>query len=208
MYENFDNCLSPFEFSNTASLQMQDFAPVQGWRLPCEGCAAKEIGRDPDMKILLLLLAASTAFANDWGSIQRIPAGRKIEVIERDGTRLQGPFVSSTEEVLVIEEKSGTRSLSRAAIRQVRVFDAGRRVRRGLLLMLIGAAAGAAAGAAICPSCSNEGNGTKFVAPGLAIGAGIGALGFLSSPYKTIYKVSRLTKLTAPVTRFPVSPTG
>jgi hypothetical protein len=155
------------------------------------------------MKILLLLLAASTAFANDWGSIQRIPAGRKIEVIERDGTRLQGPF-----EVLVIEEKSGTRSLSRAAIRQVRVFDAGRRVRRGLLLMLIGAAAGAAAGAAICPSCSNEGNGTKFVAPGLAIGAGIGALGFLSSPYKTIYKVSRLTRLTAPVTRFPVSPTG
>ena len=160
------------------------------------------------MKILLLLLAASTAFANDWSSIQRIPAGRKIEVIERDGTRLQGAFVSSTEEVLVIEEKSGTRSLSRAAIRQVRVFDAGRRVRRGLLLMLIGAAAGAAAGAAICPSCSNEGNGTKFVAPGLAIGAGIGALGFLSSPYKTIYKASRLTKLTAPVTRFPVSPTG
>ena len=155
------------------------------------------------MKILLLLLAASTAFANDWGSIQRIPAGRKIEVIERDGTRLQGPF-----EVLVIEEKSGMRSLSRAAIRQVRVFDAGRRVRRGLLWMFVGAAAGAAGGAAICPSCSNEGNGAKFVAPGLAIGAGIGALGFLSSPYKTIYKASRLTKLTAPVTRFPVSPTG
>ena len=30
MYENFDNCLSPFEFSNTASLRMQDFAPVSG----------------------------------------------------------------------------------------------------------------------------------------------------------------------------------
>lgn len=143
------------------------------------------------MKILLLLLAASTAFANDWDSIQRIPADQKIEVTERDGTRLRGTFVSSTQEALVIEENSGVRSLPRVAIREVRIFDSGRRVRRGLLWMLVGAAAGAAGGAAICPSCANEGNGAKFVVPGLAIGAGVGALGFLSSPYKTIYKSAR-----------------
>ncbi len=140
------------------------------------------------MKILLLLLAASTAFANDWDLIQRIPADRKIEVTEQDGTRLKGTFVSSTGEALVIQENSGTRSLPRAGIRQVRIYDSSRRVRRGLLWMLVGGAAGAVGGAAICPSCPNEGNGAKFVAPGLAIGAGIGALGFLSSPYKTIYK--------------------
>jgi hypothetical protein len=140
------------------------------------------------MKILLLLLAAAAAFAGDWDSVPKAAAGRRIEVVERDGTRTKGDFVSLTQDALVIDERAGMRSLPRAGIRQVRVFDSGRRVRKGLLWMLVGGAVGAAAGGAICPSCPNEGDGSRFTGPGLAIGAGIGALGFLSSPYQTIYK--------------------
>lgn len=54
--------------------------------------------------------------------------------------------------------------------------------------MGIGVGVGAGLGVAICPYCANEGHGAKFVAPGAAIGGGIGALGFLSSPYRTVYK--------------------
>ena len=47
--------------------------------------------------------------------------------------------------------------------------------------------AGSGAGFAACPGCANEGAGYKYVGPGVAAGAAIGALGFLSSPYRTIY---------------------
>jgi hypothetical protein len=103
--------------------------------------------------------------------------------MELDGSRMRGILISLTGEALVIDEKSGERSLPRAMIRQVRVFDSARRVRWGILWMLVGGGAGAAGGAAICPSCQNEGHAGKFIGPGVAIGAGIGALGFLSQNY-------------------------
>ena len=43
-------------------------------------------------------------------------------------------------------------------------------------------------GVAVCPGCANEGHGGKYVGPGVAAGAAVGALGFLTSPWRTIYK--------------------
>jgi hypothetical protein len=131
---------------------------------------------------------ASAAFAAEWEAIQRIPVDHKIEITTRDGTRTRVAFVSATGEAIVVREKSGGRSIARAEIRQVRVADPARRVRNGLIWTAVGAGAGAAIGAAICPYCPNEGHGYKFVGPGVAIGAGIGALGFLPAPYRTVYK--------------------
>jgi hypothetical protein len=135
------------------------------------------------LKPLLLLLAASAAFGAGRDALRRIPADRNIEITTRDGTRMRAPFVSLAGDVLAFRETSGERSLTRAEIRQVQVFDPGR-VRKGLFWTAIGAAAGAAA----CPSCRNEGHGDKFAGPGAAIGAAFGALGFRSSPYRTVYK--------------------
>jgi len=140
------------------------------------------------LKLLLLLLAASAAFSAGWDALQRIPANRKIEIITRDGKLTRADFLSVAGDVLAFRETSGERSLTRAEIRQVRVFDPGRRIRKGLIWTAVGAAAGAGAGVAACPYCPNEGHGSPYVGPGAAIGAGIGALGFLSSPYKTAYK--------------------
>jgi len=140
------------------------------------------------LKLLLLLLAASATFGAEWDAIQRIPADRKIEIATPDGKHTRANFVPAAGEVLAFREKSGERSLTRAEVRQVRVFDPGRRARKGLLWMALGAGAGGAIGAAACPYCPNEGHGYRFVAPGVALGAGIGALGFLSSPYRTVYR--------------------
>jgi transposase len=74
-------------------------------------------------------------------------------------------------------------------VRELRVFDPGRKTHRGLLWTLIGAGAGAGASLAACIDCQGEGRAmTKYVPLGVAVGAAIGALGFLSSPYRTEYK--------------------
>jgi len=141
------------------------------------------------MKLLFLLLAAGAAFAAGWEAVQRIPPDQKIEVTTRNGTSTRTVFVSATADAIVVREKSGERSIARAEIRQVRVADPARRVRNGLIWTAVGAGVGAAIRAAICPSCPNEGHGYKFVGPGVAIGAGAGALGFLPAPYRTVYKI-------------------
>lgn len=140
------------------------------------------------MKLLLLVVAAGVAFAAEWEAIARIPVNQKIELTTRDGTRRRAAFMSATGEAMMVREKSQERSVARAEIRQVRVADPNRRVRNGLIWTAVGAGAGAVAGVAICPYCANEGHGHPFAGPAAAVGAGLGALSFLSSGYRTVYK--------------------
>jgi hypothetical protein len=140
------------------------------------------------MKLVMLFLIVHTAFAAEWGAVQRLAADRKIEVTERNGKQTRAVFVSATGEAMVVREKTGERSITRSEIRKVRVSEPSRRIRNGLIWTAIGAGAGAAIGFAVCPYCSNEGHGDKFVGPGVAIGAGLGALGFLPVPYRTVYQ--------------------
>ena len=58
----------------------------------------------------------------------------------------------------------------------MRVADPSRRLRNGFIWTAVGAVAGAAIGAAVCPDRPNEGHGYTLIGPGLAIGAGAGAL--------------------------------
>ena len=103
------------------------------------------------MKLFLLLLSSSIVFAADWDAVQRIPAAQKIEVIERSGGgRLRATLVSTGPDAVVIREASGERSIARADIRELRVFDPSRRIHRGLLWTLVGAGAGAGASLAAC----------------------------------------------------------
>src|SRR5689334_902793 len=142
------------------------------------------------MKLCLFLLGSGLVFAADWDAVQRLPVAQRIEVTERSGgSRLRATLVSASPDSVVVREASGERSIPRADIRQLRVFDPGRRVHRGLLWTLIGAGAGAGVSLAGCISCSGEGRNTaKYVPLGAGVGAAVGALGFWSSPYRTVYK--------------------
>lgn len=139
------------------------------------------------MRVILLLLFTLRAFAADWDGVQRLASLQKLEILTRSG-EVRAEFVSASNDALVVRDKSGERSIPRAEIRRVSVKDPSRRIRQGLLWTAVGAGAGAGVGLAACPSCLNEGHGAKFIGPGLAAGAAIGALGFLSAPYRTIYK--------------------
>jgi hypothetical protein len=136
------------------------------------------------------MLAANVAFSAGWEAVQRIPPDAKITVRSRAmPNEVHGTFVSATETTLVVRAKAGEQAVSRNDIRRVKVADPGRRTRNGLIATGIGAAVGIAIGAAVCPHCANEGSGGKYMGPLGAAGAGVGALGFLPTPYRTIYKV-------------------
>ena len=142
------------------------------------------------MRILVLIvLLASTSFAEGWDSVQRLSAGQKVEVKEALGTA-RGVFVSATESAIVVRTRAGEQSISKANVEVIRVADPTRRMRNGLIATAIGAGAGFGAGLAICPHCGNEGAGAKYTGPMTALGAGVGAAaGFLPTPYRTIYRV-------------------
>ncbi len=140
--------------------------------------------------MLLLLLSAGLAFAADWDAVQRIPPAQKIEVTERSaGGRLRATLVSASPDTVVVREAFGERSIARANIRELRMFDSRRRSHRGLLWTLVGAGVGVGASLAACVSCLGEGRDLNtYVPAGVSVGAAVGALGFLSSPYRTVYK--------------------
>jgi hypothetical protein len=142
------------------------------------------------VKLCFFLLASGLSFAADWDAVRRIPAAQRIEVTERSrGGRLRATLVSAGPDSVVVREASGERSILRADIRELRVFDSGRRAHRGLFWMLVGAGAGTGASLGACVSCAGEGRNTATYVPlGVAVGAAIGAIGFFSSPYETVYK--------------------
>ncbi len=112
------------------------------------------------MKLLLILLVTASTLLADWTAVATIATGQKIEVSLRDGSTSQGTFVSASIESLIVKESSAQRTLAKTQIRQVRVYDPGRRIRRGLIWMAVGAGTGAGASAVACLSCANEDHST------------------------------------------------
>jgi hypothetical protein len=136
---------------------------------------------------IFLLVSAIGAFGADWEAVRHLTADQKIEVTTLIGQRSRGTFVSATADNVVIRAKSGERSIAQKDVRRVRVYDPARRIRKGVMWTVIGAGLGAGAGVAACPGCPNEGHASPYIGPGAAGGAALGALGFLSDPYRTIY---------------------
>jgi len=140
------------------------------------------------MKVLRVALLATANLFGQWDGVERLPADSKIELVTVSRERTKATLVSATGDQVVIQDGSGERTVSRPDVREVKVAAPERRVRNGLIGVAVGATAGAAIGWGVCPHCPNEGAGQKYVGPGVAIGAGIGALAFLPSPHRTIYR--------------------
>ena len=86
------------------------------------------------MKLFLFLFTTGLLLASDWNAVQQIPAAQKIELTERGrGGRLRAILVSVSPDSIVVRSTSGERSIQRMNIRELRVFDPGKRVHRGLL---------------------------------------------------------------------------
>ena len=147
------------------------------------------------VSVLAFAVAALTlpaAAIEGWDRVASLAHGTKIEVLPqgRSQPHIKGTVLSSSPEALRVQANSGEFSWQRAEIRIVKIAAPGRRTRNGLIGVAIGGAVGLAIGEGVCVYCRNEGH-PGFGAAGLAVGAGVGALASLPTPYQTIYKAPR-----------------
>ena len=145
---------------------------------------------------MLLAAAASLAAAGDnsWDNLQRLRAGEKIEVIDARMKRHSGEFLSVTEEGISLAAEGGETRIERANVARVSLREHSKRLRN----VLIGTAAGGAAGAAAMAIWARRAQPTAgfrneyydigkyiFLPAGLGAGAAIGAA---APRFETIYR--------------------
>jgi hypothetical protein len=149
--------------------------------------------------LLLVLGFSTTAFAQkdrtSWANLNALQPGQKIQVSSLK--KQVGTFVNFSDAAISFRDQSGEQSIPKPDVRTVRLMDHKHRLRNTLIVMGVGAGAGAAIGAALHKGCSNQ----SFCLDvgGAALPAGVGAVlggvggaavGFFLPSHSTIYDVS------------------
>jgi len=136
---------------------------------------------------LCLLAMACSSFAqtgkSSWVNLSALQPGWRIQVVETNSKQDSGLFVSITEDAVTLQEKHGEKTIQRRDVRIVRLMKNKHRLRNTFIGAGVGAGVGAGIGAATdgpCKSCffslTRGQQAAIFAAPGIVIGAAIGAL--------------------------------
>jgi hypothetical protein len=136
----------------------------------------------------LIWIAASmtvaTAVAREkpvgsWADVQKLKAGREVEAMLSNSSRLRGRVVSTADDALVLRVDGADRSLERAGLCSVAVQE--RKTAKGAMIGLLVGLAFA------YPNAVLQGGGAAAggIAVYTAAGAGIGAL---AKGYRTVYR--------------------
>ena len=102
---------------------------------------------------MLSLTAAAQALPSSWESVKRIPSGTEVRIIAVNSKPVRGKLESVADTTLAIQGETGTRSFSRPEIRSVSVKKKTHRLRKVLIGMGVGTAAGLGIGAATANGC-------------------------------------------------------
>jgi hypothetical protein len=141
--------------------------------------------------IVFLPFAAIPGFCQSrWEALKELRAGNKIVVVETTMQRLEGKFVSASDEALMLDVDGQQVSINRDKV--ARVSSKGHRVRNTVLLTLAGLVVGAAIGhTQDTPTYTGDGPGALF--GGVAGGVG----GALIPTGKTYYRLEKPRPQTA-----------
>jgi len=145
------------------------------------------------MLILALVpgLGLAQSAKDSWDNLKLLQPGQRIEVVEKTMRSLRGPFVSVSEETIMIEVGKSQRSIERTKIVRVSVRDTSHRTRN--MLLGAGILGGIALAATAVPlmANSNEGNSCSACAAAIAAGFGGGvALGAIPAS-RTVYRIKK-----------------
>ena len=129
-----------------------------------------------------LLLCSHSTFAfssaTDWSNVQQLRTNEKLLVRQKNGKELKGEMIEATDTTLTIDRDGKPFSIPRADVRQVYVIkgkaDKGKWAAIGTI---IGAGVGTGIGAV--KYSPNVDDSEVYIAGGLMIGAGAGAIGGL-----------------------------
>ncbi|MBZ5632796.1 MAG: hypothetical protein LAO55_06645 [Acidobacteriia bacterium] len=123
--------------------------------------------------VLIPLLAAAAAgqvLTANWDNVRMIAAGTDVRVAADNSKPIQGKLDSITDNNLVIKQGTGTQSFVRAEIHSVGIRRNGHRLRKVLIGIGVGTAAGLAIGGATANNCTGIGCGGMRVATGGLVG--------------------------------------
>jgi hypothetical protein len=146
-------------------------------------------------KILFLICVLGTSCTSwaqnnpaSWQNLNAVRVGEKIQVLERNSTKVSGTFLNLSDGAISVQQEAGSQAIPRQDVVSVKLMKNKHRLRNTFIGAAIGAGVGAATGAAW-----NNG----FIARGVvaAVMAGVilvpgAVVGALVPDHTTIYRVS------------------
>jgi len=153
--------------------------------------------------ILIFVLAMPCAiFAKtdqaSWENLSALTAGRKIQVLELNSTKVSGRFVGFSNANISLQEQNGAQTIRRQDVRSVTLMENHHRLRNTLIGAAVGAGTGAAIGAASYSPCApaqtfcidpiGRGGAAGIVA--IVGGVGGAVVGALWPSHKTIFRAA------------------
>jgi hypothetical protein len=138
----------------------------------------------PISLLLVVLLLSShapltfsqQAASTDWAAVQQVKTNEKLMVRKKDGKEVTGEMIEATETTLTIDRKGKPLSISRGDVRQLYVIS-GKAAKGKWALIGAGIGAGAGTGIGAAKYSPDHDDSEIWIAMGLMIGTGAGALG-------------------------------
>ncbi len=128
---------------------------------------------------------------SDWGNLQQLRVGDKVEVVRYNLSKHKGTFLSFSDEAISLRVGKDEVGVQRPKVFRVSSREHSKRLRNTLIGLGIGAAAGAVVGAAaVAGKPRQAGERRLSMVIGTLIGSGVGTVvGAAFSPgYQTIYR--------------------
>jgi hypothetical protein len=122
--------------------------------------------------ILACLLGMPCVVSAQWGNLNALQAGQKVQVVQTS-RKDSGTFLSVSDKEISLQGKSGPQTIQRQDVRSVKLMENRHRFRN----TLIGAAAGAGVGAGISAAAWEPHGYVGGRGTGAAVGAVIGGVG-------------------------------
>ena len=125
-----------------------------------------------------LTLAQQSTSRNNWSAVQQLRTNERLVVKQKNGKELKGLMIEATDTTLTIDRDGKPVAIPRADVRQVYVVE-GKAAKGKWALIGAGIGAGAGTGIGYGKYSPNSDDSEIYIAMGLLIGTGAGALGGL-----------------------------
>jgi len=157
-------------------------------------CKIKDILKALFMALLLCPAYGQKPDLSDWGNLNRLEVGQRVEIIEMNLKRTRGKWMAFSADALSLKIENAEVSIPRLGVFRISSLEKSKRLRNVLLGVAIGGVAGLAAGAALDSSFSeNDEHIGKMIFTPIGVGAGAG-LGAAMARFETIYRAQDVSR--------------
>lgn len=125
-----------------------------------------------------LASAQQSASINNWSAVQQLKTNERLVVKQKNGKEVKGLMIEATDNTLTIDRDGKPVAIPRADVRQVHIVE-GKASKGKWALIGAGIGAGTGSGIGYGKYSPDSDDSEIYIAMGLLIGAGAGAVGGL-----------------------------